>query len=91
MATPTVGLLSDRTKNRTVGRRTVWYIIGTILVIPSFLGTFNEPLFSKWSGNYSRGLILFYYALLGTLFNIGWAAAQISNMSLVVNITYSQK
>ena len=69
----------------------MWYIVGSILLVPTFLGTFNEPLFSTWSHNYSRGLQLFYYALLGTLFNVGWAAVQISNMSLVVGITYSQK
>lgn len=31
-----------------------------------------------------------YYCTLPALFNIGWAAVQISTMSVVVNVTYSQ-
>ena len=91
IATPLVGILSDRTKSEKIGRRTLWYICGIIIVIPSFLGTFSDCLFCNWSGDHSRGLQLFYYLLLPSLFNIGWASVQISNMSLVVNITYSQK
>ena len=91
VATPIVGLLSDRTESRMFGKRTVWYIAGTLLYLPSTLATFSEPLFSKWSGNYSRELVLFYYSLFGAFTSLAWAAVQISNMALVVSITYSQK
>ena len=69
----------------------MWYIGGTILLIPTFLGTFQDCLICKWSGNHSRGLQLFYYLLLPSLFNIGWATVQISNMSLAISVSYSQK
>lgn len=47
LATPVVGYLSDRF-NSPIGKRTPWYIFGTLLVIPTFFCTFNECLFCKW-------------------------------------------
>jgi len=42
ITTPIVGLLSDRCKTR-IGSRAPWYIAGTIIVLPSFLGIFIYP------------------------------------------------
>ena len=69
----------------------MWYIAGTIILIPTFLGTFQECLICKWSDDYSRGLQLAYYLILPSLFNLGWATVQISNMSLAISVSYSQK
>ena len=44
LTTPLVGLLSDKTETR-IGKRMPWYIFGTILVIPTFLGIFIYPGF----------------------------------------------
>jgi Na+/melibiose symporter-like transporter len=41
IATNVVGFLIDKTKSR-VGKRTPWFIFGTLLVIPSFILTFNS-------------------------------------------------
>ena len=41
LATNMVGFLIDKTRTR-FGKRTPWFIFGTILVIPSFLLTFNS-------------------------------------------------
>lgn len=41
IATNVVGILMDKTHTR-IGKRTPWFIFGTLLVIPSFLLTFNS-------------------------------------------------
>ena len=40
IATNLVGFFIDKTKTK-IGKRTPWFIFGTVLVIPSFLLTFN--------------------------------------------------
>jgi len=42
ITTPIVGLFSDRCSTR-IGSRAPWYIAGTIIVLPSFLGIFIYP------------------------------------------------
>ena len=42
--TPIVGFMSDKF-NSPCGKRTPWYLIGTVLVIPCFLGIFSYPEF----------------------------------------------
>jgi MFS family permease len=68
LATPIVGILSDRTNTR-IGRRTPWYIFGTILVFPTFLGTFNSCLICTEDS--SENMKFVYYLVLPALFNIG--------------------
>ncbi len=38
--TPIVGVLSDKFENR-IGKRMIWFIIGTIIVLPCFIGIFG--------------------------------------------------
>lgn len=64
--TPLVGLGSDKFKTR-IGSRAPWYIFGTILVIPTFMGIFIYP-------GLTGGAQVAYYILLPALFNIGWAS-----------------
>jgi len=100
IATNIVGYLIDKTKTR-LGKRTPWFLFGTLLVIPSFLMTFNSCLAcewvcgSDWEHHWSKEKHTFiayiYYITLPALFNIGWAAVQISTMSIIVSITYDQK
>jgi Na+/melibiose symporter-like transporter len=44
LMTPLVGLLSDK-YTTSWGKRTPWYVFGTLLVIPTFAGIFSYPSF----------------------------------------------
>ena len=65
LTTPLVGFLSDKTNTR-IGRVKPWYIFGTLLVIPTFLGIFIHPEFGKY-----EKLKIAYYVTLPAIFNIG--------------------
>ncbi|CAI2366005.1 unnamed protein product [Moneuplotes crassus] len=100
IATNLVGFLMDKTNTR-IGKRTPWFLLGTFLVIPSFILTFNTcyacdlicGLTEDRVCNTRRHktIAFIYYIILPALFNIGWAAVQISTMSIIVSITYDQK
>jgi len=100
IATNLVGFFIDKTKTR-FGKRTPWFLLGTLLVIPSFLLTFNSwyacELICGTKGESTctvekyEFIAYVYYITLPALFNIGWAAVQISTMSIIVSITYDQK
>ena len=84
IATPIVGLLSDKFDTR-IGKRKPWYIVGLILVVICFV-----PLFSGFKSD-STAIQYTFYTVFPGLFNIGWAALQISHMSLVPSLTCSRK
>ncbi len=84
IATPIVGLLSDKTNTR-IGQRKPWYIGGLVLVFSCFI-----PLFSGFTSESVASEYAFYTIFPG-LFNVGWAALQISHMSLVPSLTCSRK
>ena len=65
ITTPIVGFLSDKT-NTGIGKRTPWYIFGTIFVVPTYLGIFIFPDFGD-----NNALRIAYYVTLPALFNIG--------------------
>lgn len=48
ITTPIVGFASDKCNTR-IGSRAPWYIIGTIIALPSFLGIFIYPSFQEGS------------------------------------------
>ena len=81
-ATPIVGILSDKFDTK-IGKRTPWYLGGTILVSISFIFIF----FSFLPENTCNSYKFIYYAIFGSLFNIGWAAVQVSHMALLPSIT----
>ena len=64
ITTPIVGFFSDKTNTR-IGKRTPWYIFGTIFVIPTYLGIFIYPDFPMYS------VTVAWYVILPALFNIG--------------------
>ena len=84
LATPIVGVLSDKFDTR-IGKRKPWYIVGLVLVVICFI-----PLFSGFRSE-STGIEYAFYIVFPGLFNIGWAALQISHMSLVPSLTCSRK
>lgn len=65
ITTPIIGMLSDSFNTR-IGKRAPWYIVGTILVIPSFMGIFIYP---GLTGNAETA----YYIILPAILNVGWA------------------
>jgi Na+/melibiose symporter-like transporter len=75
--TPLVGALSDKIKTR-IGSRTPWYILGTFIVIPSFLALFLHPfdpiIIQDQDGNFTPTGELIYYLIFPALFNVGWAS-----------------
>jgi len=90
IATPIVGYFSDRTHTR-IGKRTPWYVFGTLLVTVCFVFLFQECLFCEWFGSNSTALMMFYYIFFPSLFNVGWASVQVAHMSLVPSLTLSRK
>jgi Na+/melibiose symporter-like transporter len=86
IATPLVGIFSDKT-NTSCGKRTPWYICGTFLVVVSFTLIFVKVI----PDDSSDALKLAYYIIFPSLFNIGWAAVQVSHMALLPSITLNKK
>ena len=84
IATPVVGMLSDKFNTR-IGQRKPWYIAGLILVCICYV-----PLWSGYSSD-SVGAMYAFYTIFAGIFNFGWAALQISHMSLVPSLTCSRK
>lgn len=90
-----VGLISDKCKTP-IGIRTPWYIIGTLITLPCFLGIFISPMGvgskdiepGKSDPSITSGKIAYYIAM-ASLFNMGWACVLIANMSVVNSLTYS--
>jgi len=79
ITTPIVGVLSDKI-NTGCGKRIPFYIFGTFFVIPCFMGIFSYPWFIPDFSENERNA---WYITLPALFNVGWAAVQISHMSIV--------
>ncbi|CDW90654.1 UNKNOWN [Stylonychia lemnae] len=81
LTTPLIGMASDSCNTR-IGKRAPWYIVGTFLVIPSFIGIFVYP---PLEGDAQ----IAYYIILPAVLNVGWAFVQISNMSVVNSLSAS--
>ena len=84
MCTPLVGIASDRTGRFKYGRRKLWHLVGVIFVILSFPFVFNPCLGCENADQWKKFL---YYATFIVLFQCGWAAAQISHLSLIPELT----
>jgi len=73
--------------NCPAGKRNTWYFFGSILVLPSFLG-----IFITTPGFLSPGRSeTIWYCTLPAIFNVGWASVQIAHMSIVNQLSYSQR
>ena len=69
-----------------------WYYFGTALVFPTFLGIFYYPEFINKEispGVHNESMRMAWYVTAASVFNVGWAAVQIANMSIVNNLTTS--
>lgn len=92
--TPIVGLLSDKFPCP-CGKRTFWYIFGTLLVIPTFTCIWIYPDFVNETlpdGSLKNETLRnVWYITLPAIFNVGWASVQISNMAVVNELTRSNR
>jgi len=86
IATPLVGIFSDKTNTR-CGKRTPWYIVGSLLVMVSFILIFVKVIPDDTSDLW----LYVYYGTMASTFNIGWAAVQVAHMALLPSISLNKK
>ena len=89
LATTVVGFESDRSPNLSLcnsyGKRKSWHLLGTIAVAISFPLIFTDCI--GCTERTSASVQLFYYSTFIVLFQFGWAAVQISHLSLIPELT----
>uniref|UniRef100_A0A8C4DBC8 Major facilitator superfamily domain-containing protein 12 n=1 Tax=Dicentrarchus labrax TaxID=13489 RepID=A0A8C4DBC8_DICLA len=82
ICTPLIGYESDRTPGcGNYGKRKTWHLVGTLSVLLSFSFVFNQclgcdALTPQWAS-------LTYFSPFIIVFQFGWAATQISHLSLI--------
>ncbi|XP_044075285.1 major facilitator superfamily domain-containing protein 12-like [Siniperca chuatsi] len=82
ICTPLIGYESDRTPGcGNYGKRKTWHLVGTLSVMLSFAFIFNQclgcdSLTPQWAS-------LTYFVPFIIVFQFGWAATQISHLSLI--------
>ncbi|XP_023130038.1 major facilitator superfamily domain-containing protein 12-like [Amphiprion ocellaris] len=82
VCTPLIGYESDRTPGcGNYGKRKTWHLVGTLSVVVSFAFIFNQclgcdSLTPQWAS-------LVYFVPFIVIFQFGWAATQISHLSLI--------
>ncbi|XP_028035124.1 major facilitator superfamily domain-containing protein 12-like [Bombyx mandarina] len=83
LATPFIGYHSDHTDNfwsAKYGRRKLWHLFGTICVVTSFPFIFSECVGCSLTHRWAQ---MYYFAAFIVIFQIEWAAVQISHLSLI--------
>lgn len=87
MATPFVGYHSDSDDDFWIckyGRRKAWHLIGSICTLLAFPFIFGTCVGCETSDKWAQ---LVYYASFVVIFQFGWAAVQISHLSLIPELT----
>uniref|UniRef100_A0A7N2LCF3 Major facilitator superfamily domain-containing protein 12-like n=1 Tax=Quercus lobata TaxID=97700 RepID=A0A7N2LCF3_QUELO len=69
------------------GHFKIWHAAGSVLVAVSFSSVFGGCVPCKIFGTSSSTLETVGYSLFAAIFNVGWAATQVSHMSMVNCIT----
>lgn len=85
VATPLVGIFSDASKGWPglhLGRRKLWHLMGTLIVLVCFSSIFVVPFHTS-----RVPYTVAYYASGAALFNVGWASVQVSHMAMVPELT----
>lgn len=85
ITTPIVGYFSDKLAPK-CGKRNTWYYLGSVLVVPAFICIFYSFDFFSTEGGRNA-----WYLIWPAIFNVGWAAVQISHMAIVNDLSYSQR
>ncbi|KAM8849988.1 major facilitator superfamily domain-containing protein 12-like [Spinachia spinachia] len=82
VCTPLIGFESDRTPGcGNYGKRKTWHLVGTLSVLLSFAFIFNQCL--GCSSVTPQWASLTYFIPFIIIFQFGWAATQISHLSLI--------
>nr|XP_046263708.1 major facilitator superfamily domain-containing protein 12-like [Scatophagus argus] len=82
ICTPLIGYESDRTPGcGNYGKRKTWHLVGTLSVLLSFAFIFNQCL--GCSAVTPQWASLTYFVPFIIVFQFGWAATQISHLSLI--------
>ncbi|XP_054006579.1 major facilitator superfamily domain-containing protein 12-like [Hylaeus anthracinus] len=87
VATPFVGFHSDKNDELWLckyGKRKTWHLMGTLCVLFAFPFIFSPCIGCENSHKWAQ---LIYYAAFVVIFQFGWAAVQISHLSLVPELT----
>ncbi|GFU25940.1 major facilitator superfamily domain-containing protein 12 [Nephila pilipes] len=87
LSTPFVGYESDRPNDLWLckyGRRKAWHLVGTLCVLMSFPFLFMECVSCS---NSSQNAKFLYYGAFIVIFQFGWAAVQVSHLSLIPDLT----
>ncbi|XP_031164286.1 major facilitator superfamily domain-containing protein 12 isoform X1 [Sander lucioperca] len=87
VCTPLVGYGSDRIAS-IYGKRKSWHLLGTICVVVSFLFIFNPCL--ACNDNTPQWARILYFSPFIIVFQLGWAATQISHLSLIPELVSSE-
>lgn len=86
LATPLVGLASDAGRGcLCFGRRKAWNLVGVCIVSLNFFLMFGGVLRGEALVNYTVKAA--FLGMFAALFNVGWAAVQVSHMSMVPELT----
>ncbi len=90
LATPLVGLASDASQGCLgLGRRKAWNAVGVAIVALNFTLMFGGVL-PAGAGGLSAPAKAAALGVFAALFNVGWAAVQVSHMALVPELTRSE-
>ncbi|XP_026169432.1 major facilitator superfamily domain-containing protein 12-like isoform X2 [Mastacembelus armatus] len=82
ICTPLIGYESDRMPGcGNYGKRKTWHLVGTLSVVLSFAFIFNQCL--GCNSLTPQWVSLTYFIPFITIFQFGWAATQISHLSLI--------
>ncbi|XP_044055108.1 major facilitator superfamily domain-containing protein 12 isoform X2 [Siniperca chuatsi] len=87
VCTPLVGYESDRTPG-IYGKRKTWHLLGTVCVLVSFPFIFNPCL--ACNDNTTQWAQIVYFSPFIIIFQFGWAATQISHLSLIPELVSSE-
>ncbi|KAG5894370.1 Major facilitator superfamily domain-containing protein 12 [Gonioctena quinquepunctata] len=87
LATPFVGYHSDQSDNFwfcRYGKRKTWHLFGTVCVLFAFPFIFSPCVGCADNRDWGQ---IFYYCMFIIIFQFGWAAVQISHLSLIPELT----
>ncbi|XP_026758910.2 major facilitator superfamily domain-containing protein 12-like isoform X1 [Galleria mellonella] len=83
LSTPFIGYHSDHTDNLVsakYGKRKLWHLFGTACILASFPFIFSQCVGCSMTHKWAQ---MFYFSSFIVTFQIGWAAVQISHLSLI--------
>ncbi|XP_043197382.1 major facilitator superfamily domain-containing protein 12-like isoform X3 [Amphibalanus amphitrite] len=91
VSTVFVGLMADKDLQWAIcryGKRKLWHLLGTVCVIVTFPFIFNKCV---GCDDAPKDVQLYYFVAFVIIFQFGWAAVQISHLSLIPSLTKNQR